>query len=60
MDATFQRAMNIMLEKDIDKCAVVYLDDMLDYSKTVEENMKHFEDVMECLKKSGLKLNDKK
>ena len=40
--ATFQRMMNETLGDEIDKCCLVYLDDVLIYSKSREE---HFRDV---------------
>ena len=36
--ATFQRAMNQMLFELLDKCVLVYIDDIFIYSKTISEH----------------------
>ena len=41
--ATFQRAMNNMLNAHLDSFVVVYLDDVLIFSKTIEDHFKHLE-----------------
>ena len=38
--ATFQRTMNFVLRDVLGKKALVYLDDVIIYSKTVEDNLK--------------------
>ncbi|MGL5707542.1 MAG: reverse transcriptase domain-containing protein, partial [Aeromonas sp.] len=58
--ATFQRAMDELLAKERFQFVAVYIDDIIIYSKTEEDHKKHLEHVLEILKKSGLKLNDKK
>ncbi len=47
--ATFQAIMNDMLRPYLDDFAVVYLDDILIYSKTREEHIEHVRKVMQCL-----------
>ncbi|KAF9754364.1 Retrovirus-related Pol polyprotein from transposon 17.6, partial [Nosema granulosis] len=58
--ATFQRAMNKLLKDFLFKFVVVYMDDILIYSKTLEEHKQHVLKVIGKLKTVGLKLNSKK
>ena len=58
--ATFQRTMNTILEPFINKFAFVYLDDILVFSKTKEEHIKHLEIIFDALEKHNFKLNHKK
>jgi len=52
--ATFQRYMNSIFSDVLDQYVVVYLDDILIFSKNPEEHQKHVLDVLERLKKHGL------
>ncbi|TPX40877.1 hypothetical protein SeLEV6574_g06366 [Synchytrium endobioticum] len=52
--ATFQRLMNDILRPYLDKCVVVYLDDILIYSKTLDAHRHHIEQVFETIVKNGL------
>ncbi|KAF9761962.1 Retrovirus-related Pol polyprotein from transposon 17.6 [Nosema granulosis] len=56
--SVFQRAMNKLLKDFIFKIVVVYMDDILIYSKTLEEQKQHVLKVIGKLKTVGLKLND--
>ncbi|OIR56707.1 MAG: uncharacterized protein A8A55_2544 [Amphiamblys sp. WSBS2006] len=58
--ATFTRTMNRVLRPFLDRYVVVYLDDILVYSKNKEEHKKHVEEVMATLEKHGLLINEKK
>ena len=60
--AVFQRLMEHVLEGvDSRKQFVsVYLDDVLIYSKAIEEHLMHLSQVLSAIKKVGLKLNPKK
>jgi transposase InsO family protein len=58
--ATFQRLMNQVLRPYIDKFVCVYLDDLLIYSKTVEEHKEHIRLVMEALQNAKLQINTRK
>lgn len=43
--ATFQAIMNIILESLLRKCVVVFIDDILIYSKSWEEHLQHLREV---------------
>ena len=58
--ATFQRLMNHVLQEYLYKFAVVYIDDILIYSKTFEEHMEHLEKIFEKLKEAELMIKLKK
>lgn len=52
--ATFQTMMNSILRPFLNKYVIVYLDDILIYSETKEEHIKHVEAVLEVLRKNRL------
>jgi hypothetical protein len=54
--ATFQRLMNNLLQPVIHKFALVYLDDVIIYSKTINEHIKHIQCVLNLLREGGLKI----
>jgi hypothetical protein len=54
--ATFQRFMNDVLKSVIKKFALVYLDDVIIYSKTLQQHIVHIEKVLDLLRKAGLKI----
>lgn len=54
--ATFQRLMNHVLKSVLGKICLVYLDDIIVFSKTVEEHMKNLRIVFDLLEKANLKL----
>src|SRR5690606_21901102 len=58
--ATFQTYMNDTLREYLDRFCVVYLDDILIYSKTLSEHKDHVKAVLEKLKQAGLYLKAKK
>ena len=58
--ATFQRLMNHILMEYLDEFVVVYIDDILIYSKTFDEHLKHLERVFEKLKEAKLMIKLKK
>src|ERR1051325_10896018 len=58
--ATFQRLMNHILMEYLDEFVVVYIDDILIYSKTFEEHLEHLEKIFEKLKEANLMIKLKK
>ena len=58
--ATFQRAMDVDFWGLINKCVVVYLDDVTVYSKNREEHIRHPTQIFERCMKYGISLNPKK
>ena len=58
--ATFQRLMQVTLDEVIFKSVLVYLDDIMIYSKTFEEHLKQVDRVLELIIEAGLKLKPSK
>ena len=58
--ATFQREMNRILFPLIGKCVYNFIDDILIYSKTIEEHIEHINQVLQILKEYALKINIEK
>jgi hypothetical protein len=58
--ATFQRLMDKVLYDITWKYALVYMDDIIIYSKSLEEHKNHLEHVFQLLVQAGLKLNPDK
>ncbi|GBG81426.1 hypothetical protein CBR_g32103 [Chara braunii] len=58
--ATFQRCMNDLFRPRLDKFVVVYLDDILVFSKTLQEHQGHLRQVLEKLRERNFKINAKK
>ncbi|CAI7845193.1 unnamed protein product [Closterium sp. NIES-54] len=50
--ATFQAEMNHILRPLLDECVVVYLDDILIYSKNMKEHVEHLWKVTEILREN--------
>lgn len=58
--AIFQRAMNKVLAGLIGKCCMVYVDDILVYSKTEQQHAEHLKAVFQRLRNAGLQLKPSK
>jgi hypothetical protein len=58
--ATFQRMMNDILRRYIDRCAMVYLDDIIIFSKMEEEHIKNVLEVVCVLQEHELILKREK
>ena len=58
--STFMRLMNEVLTNFIGKFVIAYLDDILIFSRSKEENMKHLEKVLRRLNKEKLMINQEK
>ncbi|GBG93288.1 hypothetical protein CBR_g63145 [Chara braunii] len=54
---TFQHAMNMIFHDYLDKFIVVYLDDILIFSRTVEEHAEHLKTVLGLLRQHQYKVN---
>ena len=58
--STFMRLMNHVLRACLGKFVVVYFDDILVYSKSLDEHIGHLRHVLEILRKEKLYTNLKK
>ena len=54
--AVFQRAMDKLLSDLVGKCVLVYLDDIVVYSKSADDHEKHLQLVFNRLRQAGLRL----
>ena len=52
--ATFQTLMNSIFQEDLDSFVIVYLDDILVFSKTLEQHRNHVKKVLETLRRNKL------
>ncbi|GBG76423.1 hypothetical protein CBR_g22171 [Chara braunii] len=57
---TFQHTMNRIFHDYLDKFVIVYLDDILIFSKTVEEHVAHLDKVLSLLRQHKFKINGEK
>ena len=52
--AKFQKLMNEIFHEELDECAIVYLDDILIYSKSEEEHHTHLRRILKKLQENSL------
>jgi len=52
----FQRWINEVLMEHIDMCCIVYLDDVLIYSNTLQQHPKDISNILKAIRKSGMKV----
>ena len=52
--ATFQRMMNEIFKDELDSFVLVYLDDILIFSKTLEDHIQHIRRALEKLREAKL------
>ncbi len=58
--ATFQRLMNDILRDYLRKFCLVYLDDIIIYSKSLKDYKRHVRKVLQAIRSAGLKLKPAK
>ena len=58
--STFQRLMELVLAGLHWSTCLVYLDDIIIYSRTIDDHLKHLQEVLERLRAAGLKLKPSK
>src|SRR5215510_3628701 len=58
--ATFQHLMNTILRPYLDKCVIVYLDDILIYSTSIDEHFRHLQLIFDILQQHQLIANAEK
>jgi len=58
--AAFQRWINEVLMEHIDMCYIVYLDDVLIYSNTIQQHRKDVGNILQAIRKSGMKIKPSK
>ena len=58
--ATFQRWINRTLERFIDRCWIVYLDDVLIFSNNIEQHKQNVRNIINSIYQSGMRLKASK
>lgn len=57
---TFQRIMNSIIGRGREHCCLIYLDDIIVFSRTFDDHLVHVEEVLEALHKHNFQLNPPK
>ena len=52
----FQRVMNAVLSRFISKSCLIYIDDVVVFSRSAEEHYKHVAEILDCINEAGLTL----
>jgi hypothetical protein len=58
--ATYQRAMNYIFHKLINRIVEIYIDDVVMKSKSYKEHLADLRETLKCMRKHGLKMNPNK
>ena len=58
--SVFQRMMNHLFRKHLNKTVLIYLDDILIFSKTPEEHLQHIQEVLQIIEANGLSVKTSK
>ena len=58
--ASFQRALDLILTKFKWKTCLIYLDDIIIFSNSIEEHIRHVDEVLQALREAGVTLNIEK
>ena len=57
---TFTRAMHEILREHLFKTCIIYVDDIIVYSRNMKEHMGHLKEIFKCIAKAGLRLKPSK
>jgi len=58
--ANYQRAMNYIFHKLIDRIVEIYIDEVVVKSKSYKEHLAYLRETLDCTRKHGLKMNPSK
>jgi len=58
--AAFQRWFTEVVMEHIDMCCIIYVDDLVIYSNTLQQHRKDFSNILEAIRKSGMKVKPSK
>ena len=58
--ATYQRAMNYIFHKLIDRTVEIYINEVVVKSKSYKEHLANLRETLKCIRKHGLKMNPSK
>jgi len=54
--AAFQGSINEVPMEHIDRCCIVYLDEVLLYSNSLQQHLKDVSNILEAIRQSGMKV----